>query len=104
MCRYFCPENASDYLSNECPAGYYCPPGTSGPNDNACPAGTWSNETKLQDIRGCKPCPEGKVLLNVSVVNESTERFQINKLKYGVEVKVIGRNKLALSGFQLFDL
>ena len=76
--RYYCPENSSDYISNECPPGYYCPNGTKNANDYPCPAGTFSDAYKLPDLRGCKPCTPGKEFTYIfKVVSVFTKYFGV---------------------------
>lgn len=57
---YFCPENSTDYLSNECPVGHYCPLGTTSGTEYPCEKGYYNAFTGRQSVDDCLPCPAGE--------------------------------------------
>ncbi|XP_070551431.1 multiple epidermal growth factor-like domains protein 6 [Ptychodera flava] len=57
---YWCPANATTYLSTVCPAGHYCPASTQYSTQYPCPAGTYNDFEGKQSIDDCKPCPPGE--------------------------------------------
>lgn len=49
-----------------CSAGHYCPAGTRLADQYPCPAGSYSNQTNLEKVEECSPCPRGYFCLEGS--------------------------------------
>lgn len=56
---YFCLANATEYLSNPCPAGHYCPQGTTYSDEYKCPVGTFNTAAGQTNDTACLSCTGG---------------------------------------------
>ena len=68
----------------QCPEGYYCPEGT-GVDWQQCPPGTYNNETGLQELSECKPCPGGYYCEDYALVEPSGECTEGYYCEFGVD-------------------
>ena len=71
-------------LATLCPEGYYCPAGT-GLDWQQCPPGTYNNETGLQQLSECKPCPGGHYCEDYALVEPSGQCAPGYYCEFGVD-------------------
>ena len=57
---YYCLNETSNYLVNQCPKGCYCPAGTKEPYQYKCLAGTFNDKLGMQNTSACLSCEGGK--------------------------------------------